>query len=161
MNVIWHITIDETSSHTRTLLKRAPFISSHSLSLSRTHAHPRTCTRTHPHTRTLIHALSLFLFLSLSCSTAHMIVVGEKSFRTKHFFLAKKKKENFLMLPNRLNFKEIKNLLLNVGIKRRLNFSATWGSGCSTAVERTPHNIEVVGSNPAGCWAFFSSLSSQ
>ena len=34
----------------------------------------------------------------------------------------------------------------------------TWialGSGCSTAVERMPRNREVVGSNPAGCWAFF------
>ena len=29
------------------------------------------------------------------------------------------------------------------------------GRGSSTAVERTPHNQEVVGSNPAGCWAFF------
>ena len=34
--------------------------------------------------------------------------------------------------------------------------------GCSTAVEPMPHNKEVVGSNLAGCWAFFlSSLSSQ
>ena len=30
------------------------------------------------------------------------------------------------------------------------------GSGCSTAVEHTPHDSEVVGSNPTGCWAFFS-----
>ena len=30
------------------------------------------------------------------------------------------------------------------------------GSGCSTLVERTPHNKEVTGSNPAWCWAFFS-----
>ena len=29
------------------------------------------------------------------------------------------------------------------------------GSGCSTVVERTLRNIEVGGSNPAGCWAFF------
>ena len=28
------------------------------------------------------------------------------------------------------------------------------GSGCSTAAERTARNREVVGSNPAGCWAF-------
>ena len=27
------------------------------------------------------------------------------------------------------------------------------GSGCNTAVERTPHNTEVVGSSPK-CWAF-------
>ena len=32
-----------------------------------------------------------------------------------------------------------------------------WGSGCSTAVEHTPHYREVVGLNPAKCWAFFSS----
>ena len=29
-------------------------------------------------------------------------------------------------------------------------------SGCSTAVEHTPHDREVVGSNPAGYWAFSS-----
>ena len=29
------------------------------------------------------------------------------------------------------------------------------GRGCSTAVERSPRNLEVVGSNPVGCWAFF------
>ena len=34
-------------------------------------------------------------------------------------------------------------------------------SGCSTAVEHTPRDREVVGLNPAGCWAFFSSLFSQ
>ena len=35
------------------------------------------------------------------------------------------------------------------------------GSGCSTVVERKPHNIEIVGLNPTGSWAFFSLLSSQ
>ena len=30
------------------------------------------------------------------------------------------------------------------------------GSSCSTAVERTPHNKEVVGSLPVRCWACFS-----
>ena len=35
------------------------------------------------------------------------------------------------------------------------------GSGCSTVVEHTPRGREVVGSNSAGCWAFFSSLSYQ
>ena len=29
-------------------------------------------------------------------------------------------------------------------------------SGCGAVVERTPHNREVVGLIPAGCWAFFS-----
>ena len=29
------------------------------------------------------------------------------------------------------------------------------GSGCSTGVERTPHDREVVGSNPTRCWAFY------
>ena len=29
------------------------------------------------------------------------------------------------------------------------------GSGCSTALEHTPRIREVVGSNPAGCGAFF------
>ena len=28
------------------------------------------------------------------------------------------------------------------------------GTGCSTAVEPTPHERELVGSNPAWCWAF-------
>ena len=27
------------------------------------------------------------------------------------------------------------------------------GSGCSKAVEHTPHDREVMGSNPARCWA--------
>ena len=36
-----------------------------------------------------------------------------------------------------------------------------WGSGCSAAVERIPSNIEVVGSIPAGYWAFFLLLSSE
>ena len=34
------------------------------------------------------------------------------------------------------------------------------GSGCSTAVECTSHNREVVGLTPAGCWAFILLLSS-
>ena len=33
------------------------------------------------------------------------------------------------------------------------------GHGCSTVVEQTPHIHEVVGLNPAGCWAFFLLLS--
>ena len=32
------------------------------------------------------------------------------------------------------------------------------GSDCRTSVEHTPRDKEVVGSNPAGCWAFFSLL---
>ena len=41
---------------------------------------------------------------------------------------------------------------------------ATWprysdkGRGCCLVVEHTPRNMEVVGSNPAGCWAFSSSF---
>ena len=35
------------------------------------------------------------------------------------------------------------------------------GSGCSTVIERRPHNIEIVGLNPTGSWAFFSLLSSH
>ena len=42
-----------------------------------------------------------------------------------------------------------------------LNSIMFWGSGCSTAVERTPPNREVMGSYPARCWFFFSSLSTQ
>ena len=42
-----------------------------------------------------------------------------------------------------------------------LGSGCSMGSGCITAVEHTPHDREVVGSNPAGCWAFFSSLSYQ
>ena len=29
------------------------------------------------------------------------------------------------------------------------------GRGCITAVENMPRHLEVVGSNPPGCWAFF------
>ena len=32
------------------------------------------------------------------------------------------------------------------------------GSSCSTAIEHMPRDREVVGSNPDGCWAFFSLL---
>ena len=34
------------------------------------------------------------------------------------------------------------------------------GSGCGTAVEHIPaeQTLEVVGSNPANCWAFFFSI---
>ena len=35
------------------------------------------------------------------------------------------------------------------------------GSGGSTAVGCRPHDREVLGSNPSGCWTFFSSLSHQ
>ena len=28
--------------------------------------------------------------------------------------------------------------------------------GCNTSVEHKPHNLEVMGLNPAGCWAFIS-----
>ena len=44
---------------------------------------------------------------------------------------------------------------------RFLAITSTLGSGCSTAVERTPHIKEVVGSNPARCWALFSPLFSH
>ena len=36
---------------------------------------------------------------------------------------------------------------------------ASCGIDCSTTVVHTPRDREVVDSNPAGCWAFFSSLS--
>ena len=32
-------------------------------------------------------------------------------------------------------------------------------SGCCTAVEHTPHNMKVVGSNPAQCWDVFDYIS--
>ena len=32
------------------------------------------------------------------------------------------------------------------------------GSSCGTVVGHTPHDREVVGLNPAGCWSFFSSF---
>ena len=32
------------------------------------------------------------------------------------------------------------------------------GSGCSTVVDHTSHEDEVLGSIPAGCWAFFKSI---
>ena len=43
-------------------------------------------------------------------------------------------------------------------------FEAAWlsrsfaGSGCDTGVEHRPRNREVVGLNPARCWAFFFSF---
>ena len=36
--------------------------------------------------------------------------------------------------------------------------SRSWGNGCSTAAERTPHNHKVKGSNLAMCWAFSLSM---
>ena len=42
-----------------------------------------------------------------------------------------------------------------------INQTDNCGSGCSKAVEHAPHDIGVVGSNPARSWAFFSSLSYQ
>ena len=42
------------------------------------------------------------------------------------------------------------------------NYLSSINLGCSTAVERTPHDREVMGSNPAWCWdVLFSSLSYQ
>ena len=38
------------------------------------------------------------------------------------------------------------------------NYFFDLGCGCSTAVEHMPRNRVIMGSNPAGCWAFFSSL---
>ena len=46
-------------------------------------------------------------------------------------------------------------------LKSILNFLNNLPSGCSTVVERTPHDKEVVGWNPARCCDFFSSLSHQ
>ena len=43
--------------------------------------------------------------------------------------------------------------------KSFIHFLSTFkqsGSGCSTAVECKPHNREVVGLLPTGCWSFFS-----
>ena len=43
-----------------------------------------------------------------------------------------------------------------------LNDQRLVGAGCGTAVEHTPRDKDVMGLNPAGCWAFlFSSLSYQ
>ena len=28
-----------------------------------------------------------------------------------------------------------------------------WDGRCSTPVEQTPHDSDIMGSNPAGCWA--------
>ena len=36
-----------------------------------------------------------------------------------------------------------------------INFLTLWDSGCSTVVGHTPHDPEVVRSNPAGFWDFF------
>ena len=46
-------------------------------------------------------------------------------------------------------------------IRKGFSTSDLSGSSCSTVVENTLHDREVVGLNPAGCRAFFSSLSYQ
>ena len=45
--------------------------------------------------------------------------------------------------------------------KLKTNSNSNLGSGRSTAEERLPRSREVVVLNPAGCWAFFSSLPSH
>ena len=48
--------------------------------------------------------------------------------------------------------------LVKSGLKLALTVLGL-GSGCSIAVEHTIRDREVVGSNPARCWAFFNTLS--
>ena len=58
---------------------------------------------------------------------------------------------------DRLNgkqFQRFKGLKTLAGGKVRNIILWPSGSVCSTEVEHTPHNQEVVGSNPDGCWAF-------
>ena len=46
-----------------------------------------------------------------------------------------------------MDAKQKKNLTQRLGL----------GSGCGTALEHTPHERKVMGSNPTRCWAFFFS----
>ena len=41
------------------------------------------------------------------------------------------------------------------GSESNEGYLPTKGSGCSSVVERTPRNREIVGSIPPGCWALF------
>ena len=60
------------------------------------------------------------------------------------------------------NFKEYTQPLMGIwclcffhDIMNKYVFNSTnWGSGCCTAVELTPGNLNAVGLIPAECWAF-------
>ena len=79
------------------------------------------------------------------------------------------------MAENKIKTKNVSTLSKKLEIKTRgkicfilhdfaftMKFPLLLGSGCGTSVEHTPRDRVVVGSNPAGCWAFFfSSLSYQ
>ena len=43
----------------------------------------------------------------------------------------------------------------NIHLRPVINLELFRGSGCSTAVEDTPCDSEVMGSDPVGCSAFF------
>ena len=63
----------------------------------------------------------------------------------------------FLLRSSALSWsEELKMWLWIAGsVASKLSWQTVRGSGCSTGVEHTPHDREVVGSYPARCWAFF------
>ena len=95
----------------------------------------------------------------------NLIYLGLLDFSAKNSFLLEKKLDfqrlhilGLLQLRQK-NDADAENLQPKRPKKYLKNVFAL-GSGCSTAVEHTPRNLEVVGSIYAGCWAFFSSFSS-
>ena len=82
-------------------------------------------------------SLSFFRSLSLSLSVSLSVIV---SYKSTNF-------ENPAVMAQLVKFSIFEHL--------KLQLSLILGNGCSTAVERTPQNREVVGLNPTGCWAFF------
>ena len=83
-------------------------------------------------------SLSFFRSLSLSLSVSLSVIV---SYKSTNF-------ENPAVMAQLVKFSIFEHL--------KLQLSLILGSSCSTAVEPTPHNREVVGLIPAGCRPFFS-----
>ena len=107
--------------------------------------------------------LKLMVRLNSSESTSEQILAeffGCKNFhffphqwKKKVFFLANKKKISFRSKNSRTTVTEVKPKMST--FKRSKNNMSNEGQRLKHRVELVPCNREVVGSIPAGCWAFF------
>ena len=57
--------------------------------------------------------------------------------------------------PGEARYKDLLYPLGKAAPQKKVSNRTTIGSGCSTAVEHTPRDREVVGSNPAGLFLFY------
>ena len=87
-------------------------------------------------------------------------VLGVERRRKKVAILLEKRRLriNLLPLKSRFGFSQTFRWLQSLQIFKASGLAAgiSRDSGSSSEVERAPHDHEVVGLNPAGCWAFFS-----